>query len=66
MEKAPLVAITVEVAWLAGELRGSYNIPTVDALIAATAITTKCQALLSGDHHFEVLHKAGRLKVMKW
>lgn len=66
MDHAFLTPLTADIAWLAGELRGSFNTPTVDALIGATAIAHKCHALLSGDGHFEVLHKAGRVKLENW
>jgi len=55
-----------ELAYLSGRLSASYNIPTVDSVIAATHIVNKCDFLLSADKHFLKLERDKLLKLMKW
>lgn len=49
-----LVDVTQDIAVQAGELRLKYNIPTIDSIIAATAIVENIKHVLTYDsHHFK-------------
>ncbi|MDI6708862.1 MAG: type II toxin-antitoxin system VapC family toxin [Candidatus Thermoplasmatota archaeon] len=57
-----VVDATAEICSMAGKLSASYNIPAIDAIIAATAIEEKCGAVLTDDIHFDILSKHKLLK----
>ena len=60
------VSCDKEMAHLAGSLSSTYALPSIDALVAATAILTESHALLSGDSHFKPLRKQNILKIESW
>lgn len=57
---------TFEVASKAGELSATYDLPSIDAIVAATTIIHKCHRLLSEDAHFDILQKQELLKKQSW
>jgi len=61
-----IISCNTEIAKKAGEISGNYGIPTVDSIIAATTISTKCHKLLSEDSHFDKLHKKKLIKKQSW
>ena len=61
-----IINCNIEIARKAGEISASYGVPTVDSIVAATAILTKCHKLLSEDEHFELLHKKKVIKKQSW
>jgi predicted nucleic acid-binding protein len=54
------------IAYEAGKLSASYNIPTIDAIISFICLENKCNFLLSPDIHFEILEKRKILKRLFW
>jgi predicted nucleic acid-binding protein len=52
-----LVEADYRVCAKAGELKLHYNIPTADALIAATGIVSNATHILTTDVHFQVIKK---------
>ncbi len=57
-----IVDASMEICSNAGKLSATYNIPAIDAIIAATAIKHKCRTVLTADEHFDIL---SRQKVVK-
>ena len=56
----------VEIAKKAGEISASYNIPSIDSIVASTSIIHNCNKLLSEDSHFNKLHKNKVIKKQSW
>lgn len=48
-ENVTTVALTTELAEQAADLRARYNLKTADAIVAATALQSRCEALLTND-----------------
>jgi len=53
-----IVNLTPEIAVVSARLRCKYgNIPTADAIVAATCMETKSRTVLSDDPHFEEIRE---------
>lgn len=50
-------AVDYRICIKAGEIRLNYDIPTVDALIAATGIMSNATHILTTDKHFQTIKK---------
>ena len=61
-----IIDCNIEIAKKAGEISATYNIPTVDSIIATTSIIYKCHKLLSDDSHFDKLQKNKLIKKHCW
>ena len=61
-----IVNCSLEISKKAGEISATYNIPTVDSIIAATAILNNCHRLISKDSHFVKLKKSRLIKLLSW
>lgn len=61
-----VVDCNIEIAKKAGEVSASYNIPSIDSIIASTSIIYKCHRLLSDDSHFDKLQKNKLIKKYRW
>jgi len=61
-----IIDCNVEIAKKAGEMSASYNIPSIDAIIASTSIIHNCHKLLSDDSHFNKLHKNKVIRKQSW
>jgi predicted nucleic acid-binding protein len=61
-----IVDCDLKISKEAGELSANYNIPSVDSIIAATAIIHNCHRLISEDNHFQKLVKNRLIKLIKW
>ncbi|MEE9151129.1 MAG: PIN domain-containing protein [Thermoplasmata archaeon] len=61
-----IIDCNIEIAKKAGELSATYNIPSIDSIIASTSIINKCHKLLSDDSHFNKLHKNKMIKKYSW
>ena len=48
-----MVSITSEIAISAAAIRARYGLRTPDAMHAATAIKSDCDAILTNDRHFQ-------------
>lgn len=65
-KKIFLVDLTPEIAKLAGKFADSYDIPTVDSVILATADVTEFTDLLSGDKHFIPAFRDGKIRLIRF
>ncbi len=65
-EKIRIVALTKDIAEEAARISLTYNIPLIDACVAATTKLTACDILLSGDADYALLQKKKYLKVQSW
>ena len=65
-ENIEVIDCNIKIASKAGEISATYNIPTVDSIIATTAIIYKCHKLLSDDSHFDKLQKNKLIKKYCW
>jgi predicted nucleic acid-binding protein len=61
-----IIDCNIEIAQKAGEISASYNIPSIDSIIAATSIIHNCNKLLSEDSHYNKLHKNRLIKKYSW
>ncbi len=61
-----IIDCDIKIAKKAGEISASYNIPSIDSIIASTSIINKCHKLLSDDSHFNKLHKNKMIKKYSW
>jgi predicted nucleic acid-binding protein len=61
-----IIDCDVKIAKKAGEMSASYNIPSIDSIVASTAIIHNCNKLLSEDSHFNKLHKNKVIKKQSW
>ncbi len=61
-----IIDCDVKIAKKAGEISASYNIPSIDSIIASTSIIHNCNKLLSEDSHFNKLHKNKVIKKQSW
>ena len=61
-----IVDCSLEISKKAGEISATYNIPTIDSIIAATAILNNCHKLISNDSHFVKLKKNKLIKMVSW
>ena len=61
-----IIDCNVEIAKKAGEISASFNIPSIDSIIASTSIIHNCHELLSDDSHFNKLHKNKLIKKHSW
>ncbi|UCE38473.1 MAG: PIN domain-containing protein [Thermoplasmata archaeon] len=61
-----IVDCDVKIAKKAGEISTSYNIPSIDSIIASTYIIHNCNKLLSEDSHFNKLQKNKLIKKQSW
>lgn len=65
-DKIFVVELTPEISTLAGKFGNTYNIPTVDSVILATAVATGFTGLLSADKHFIPAAREDKIKRIKF
>ncbi len=61
-DKIELVLLDKAIAQEAAKISLSFNVPLIDALVAATTKLTGCDALLSGDDDYALLVKKNYLR----
>jgi predicted nucleic acid-binding protein len=61
-----IVDCNLEISKKAGKISANYNIPSVDSIIAATAILYNSDRLISKDSHFMKLNKSKLIKLKYW
>jgi len=69
LEKNPKIQIsntTKEIVLESGKLSYTFNMPTVDSIIASTAEMMNCNAILSKDSHYVDFCKRNNIKLMNW
>ncbi len=65
-KKVQISQTTKEIVVEAGKISFSFNIPTVDSIIASTAKMMECNAILSKDSHYENFCKTSKIKLKNW
>ncbi len=65
-EKIITVDLTMKIAVLAGKLGHTYNMPTEDSVILATAVSTGHTNVLTDDAHFILADKQNKIKMVKF
>ena len=58
-----LIPVSVEIARLSARYRHGVGLPTVDSLILATCLDSKCNKLFSTDTDFRIIHEQGVIPV---
>ncbi len=65
-EKVELTPLDRQTAQEAAKISLTYNVPLIDALIAATCKLAGCHILLSGDQDYQLLARKKYLAVRSW
>lgn len=65
-EKIITVDLTPKIAFLAGRLGHTYNMPTEDSVILATAISTGHINILTSDEHFILPARQDKIRIIKF
>ncbi len=65
-EKIQISQTTKELVLEAGKISYTFNIHTVDSIIAATAKEMECKAILSKDSDYTKFCKTNKIKLKNW
>jgi predicted nucleic acid-binding protein len=65
-EKIFIIDLTREIAEEAGKLGYSFNVPTIDSIVLATAIKTGHNNIISDDSDYKKAEKQGKIKRIRW
>ncbi|MBI5332135.1 MAG: PIN domain-containing protein [Candidatus Aenigmarchaeota archaeon] len=58
--------LTREIAEEAGKLSYSFNIPTIDSIVVATAVSTGYTNIISDDSDYKIAEKQNKIKRIRW
>ncbi|MBL7170252.1 MAG: type II toxin-antitoxin system VapC family toxin [Candidatus Aenigmarchaeota archaeon] len=66
VKKIQICQTTKEIVVEAGKISHTFNVPTVDSIIASTAKMMKCDIILSKDDDYEKFCKTNKIKLKNW
>ena len=64
--KITVTSLDEELAVSSGKISAEYSMPSIDSIVAATALRTECRVLLSKDTHFDRFSKSTEIKKQCW
>ncbi|MBI2133984.1 PIN domain-containing protein [Candidatus Woesearchaeota archaeon] len=65
-QKISIVDLTPSIASQAGKFSNTFNMPTVDSVILATAISTEYDNILTNDPHFNLPARQNKIKMIRF
>jgi len=65
-QKVQTIVLDEVIAKEAAKISVSYDVPTIDSIIAATCKLSECDKLLSNDSHLKTLDKKKYIKIEYW
>lgn len=65
-KKVRFISAEKSISQEAAKISLSFDIPLIDAFIAATAKVTNCNILLAKDSDFDILKKRNYIKTQSW